>query len=75
MLVKKYHLDVEYLLTILNDFPVAIRQEKLINNLSCLLETKTKITTYLQFSEFSNFLENAIELISEEIKDYVHKLG
>ena len=75
LLVNKYHLDVEYLLTILNDFLVAIRQEKLINNLSCLLETKIKITTYLQFSEFSNFLENAIELISEEIKDYVHKLG
>ncbi len=75
MLVKKYHLDVKYLLAVLSDFSVAINQEKLISNLNCLAKTKIEKTTYLQFDEFSDFLDNVAELISEEVKEYVYKLS
>lgn len=71
-LVKKFNLDVLYLQKILSEINEDIDSEKLTKNLECLSNKEIGETKYLNFEDFSSFLYNIAQKISEEVKEYTN---
>ena len=71
-LVKHFSLDIPYLVSILNDYPVPIDKTKLTNNISYLTNTYSKETVYLKVPDFITFLNNTSKIIIEEVREYAH---
>ncbi len=69
-LIKKFNLDVDYLVKILSNFNSNIDKDKLKLNLNCLTNKETGNTVYLKLDEVSNFLFEVSDKICEEIKEY-----
>lgn len=66
-LIKKFNLDVDYLVKILSNITINIDKEKLKNNLECLKNKETGDTQYLNFDALSNFLVDVSNNIYEKI--------
>lgn len=72
-LVKRFRLDVDYLIGVLNDYEVDIDRDALKKNLKCLSSREIGKTVHLKFVDFAKFLEDISLTISEEIEDYTSK--
>ena len=71
-LIKKFNLNVLDLQQILKDIGGDINREKLIKNLEYLSNTEIGKTKNLNLENFSSFLYNISEKISEELQEYAN---
>ncbi len=68
LLIKKYNLDLNYINIIMNDFNVKLNKEKYLLNKKSINHLKTDKLNYLDFKDFTEFLENTSMRIIDYLK-------
>ena len=69
-IVDKFNLDIDYCEKILNELDGNILKEKLKYNIECFKQDKEGETTYLDFDSFAKFIEEIVDVIVKELKEY-----
>ena len=72
-IVNHFNLDVDYLKSILKDFPKEINKKRLKNNLKCLALNIDGNTKTLDKEEFIRFLEEVSNRVKEDLKIIIRR--
>lgn len=69
-LVRVFGLDVDYLRSILTQYEVPVKDDKLSKNLEFLSRKEVGTTTYLKAENFEQFLIDIVPIIMKEVEEY-----
>lgn len=63
LFIKKYKLDLKYINKIMSDYDVKLNKEKYELNINSINYLKTDKLNYIDFEDFSRFIEDSSEII------------
>ena len=72
-IIKHFRLDIDYLKSILKDFPEGISNKKLKNNLKCLELNIDDDTKILNKKDFIKFLDNVVDKVKEDLENIIRR--